>query len=145
MHINQITYTLQVQFRSQCWSPILDSKLFFPNGKRLPLFVTSSVTLMIFKIHLQYFAIVSQELTDEWTSRKPSKCLPLCAKIKCTMSFKIQFIFLKVYFKLEEILVSVHSWKIMGLGPSSPLFFRNGQILGLSPVHSHRNSVTIYR
>ena len=32
-------------FRSQPRSPILDSKLFFSNGKRLPLFVTSSELL----------------------------------------------------------------------------------------------------
>ena len=42
-----------------------------------------------------------------------------------------------VDFKLENVLVSLHSLKTMGLGPfgaSAPLFFRNGELLGHSPI-----------
>ena len=42
-----------------------------------------------------------------------------------------------VDFKLENILVSLHSLKTMGLGPfgaSAPLFLRNGELLGHSPM-----------
>ena len=59
-------------------------------------------------------------------------------QIKSTVTIKITFIFDEVYFKSEKVRVSVHSWKIMGLGlfrASSPLFFRNGQILRLSPIN----------
>ena len=41
-------------------------------------------------------------------------------------------------FKLENVLVSLHSLKTMGLGPfgaSTPLFLRNGELLGHSPIH----------
>jgi hypothetical protein len=40
-----------------------------------------------------------------------------------------------VDFKLENVLVSLHSLKTMGLGPfgaSAPLFLRNGELLGQS-------------
>ena len=40
-------------------------------------------------------------------------------------------------FKLENILVSLHSLKTMGLGTfgaSAPLFLRNGDLLGHSPI-----------
>ena len=43
-----------------------------------------------------------------------------------------------VDFKLENVLVSLHSLKTMGLGPfgaSAPLFLRNGESLGHSPIH----------
>ena len=42
-----------------------------------------------------------------------------------------------VHFKLENVLVSPHSIKTMGLGPfraSAPLFLRNGELLGHSPI-----------
>jgi hypothetical protein len=42
-----------------------------------------------------------------------------------------------VDFKLENVLVSLHSLKAMGLGPfgsSAPLFLRNGELLGHSPI-----------
>jgi hypothetical protein len=42
-----------------------------------------------------------------------------------------------VDFKLENVLVSRHSLKTMGLGPfgaSVPLFLRNGELLGHSPI-----------
>jgi hypothetical protein len=42
-----------------------------------------------------------------------------------------------VDFKLENVLVSLHSLKTMGLGPfgaSAPLLFRNGELLGHSPI-----------
>ena len=40
-----------------------------------------------------------------------------------------------VDFKLENVLVSLHSSKTMGLfGASAPLFFRNGELLGHSPM-----------
>jgi hypothetical protein len=42
-----------------------------------------------------------------------------------------------VDFKLENVLVSLHSLKPMGLGPfgaSAPLFLRNGELLGHSPI-----------
>ena len=42
-----------------------------------------------------------------------------------------------VDFKLENVLVSLHSLKIMDLGPfgaSAPLFLRNGELLGHSPI-----------
>jgi hypothetical protein len=42
-----------------------------------------------------------------------------------------------VDFKLENVLVSLHSLKTMGLGPfgtSAPLFLRNGELLGHSPI-----------
>ena len=44
-----------------------------------------------------------------------------------------------VDFKLENVLVSLHSLKTMGLGPfgaSVPLFLRNGELLGHSPIHN---------
>jgi hypothetical protein len=43
-----------------------------------------------------------------------------------------------VDFKLENVLVSIHSLKPMGLGTfgaSAPLFLRNGELLGHSPMH----------
>ena len=46
-----------------------------------------------------------------------------------------------------KVLVSVHSRKIMGLGPfgpSSPLFFGIGQILGLSPIREIHYFVTLF-
>jgi hypothetical protein len=47
-----------------------------------------------------------------------------------------------VDFKLENVLVSLHSLKTMGLGPfgaSAPLFLRNGELLGHSPIRKqHR-------
>ena len=42
-----------------------------------------------------------------------------------------------VDFNLESVLVSLHSLKTMGLGPfwaSAPLFLRNGELLGHSPI-----------
>jgi hypothetical protein len=42
-----------------------------------------------------------------------------------------------VDFKLENVLVSLHSLKTMGLAPfgaSAPLFLRNGELLGHSPI-----------
>ena len=42
-----------------------------------------------------------------------------------------------VDFKLENVLVSLHSLKTMGLAPfgaSVPLFLRNGELLGHSPI-----------
>ena len=44
-----------------------------------------------------------------------------------------------VDFKLENVLVSLHSLKIMGLvpfGASAPLFLRNGELLEHSPIHN---------
>jgi hypothetical protein len=44
-----------------------------------------------------------------------------------------------VDFKLENVLVSLHFLKTMGLGPfgaSAPLFLRNGELLGHSPIHN---------
>jgi hypothetical protein len=44
-----------------------------------------------------------------------------------------------VDFKLENVLVSLHSLKTMGLAPfgaSTPLFLRNGELLGHSPIHN---------
>ena len=44
-----------------------------------------------------------------------------------------------VDFKLENVLVSLHSLKTMGLGPfgaSAPLFLRNGELLGHSPIRN---------
>ena len=41
-------------------------------------------------------------------------------------------------FKLENVFVSLHSIKTMGFGPfgaSAPLFLRNGELLGHSPIH----------
>ena len=41
--------------------------------------------------------------------------------------------------KLENVLVSLHSLKTMGLahfGASAPLFLRNGELLGHSPIHN---------
>ena len=47
-----------------------------------------------------------------------------------------------VDFKLENVLVSLHSFNTMGFGPfgaSAPLFIRNGELLGHSPIRkSHR-------
>ena len=43
----------------------------------------------------------------------------------------------RVDFKLENVLVSLHSLKTMGLSPfgtSAPLFLRNGELLGHSPI-----------
>jgi hypothetical protein len=50
-------------------------------------------------------------------------------------SYKVQW----VDFKLENVLVSLHSLKTMGLGPfvaSVPLSLRNGELLGHSPIHN---------
>ena len=44
-----------------------------------------------------------------------------------------------VDFKLENVLVSLHSLKTMGLcsfGASAPLFLRNGELLGHSPIRN---------
>ena len=41
-----------------------------------------------------------------------------------------------VDFKLENVLVSLHSLKTMGLGASAPLFLRNAELLGHSPIHN---------
>ena len=44
-----------------------------------------------------------------------------------------------VDFKLENVLVSLHTLKTMGLGPfgaSAPLFLRNGELLRHSPIHN---------
>jgi hypothetical protein len=44
-----------------------------------------------------------------------------------------------VDFKLENVLVSLHSLKTMGFGPfgaSAPLFLRNGELLGHSPIRN---------
>ena len=41
-----------------------------------------------------------------------------------------------VDFKLENVLVSFHSLKTMGLGASASLFIRNGELLGHSPIHN---------
>jgi hypothetical protein len=44
-----------------------------------------------------------------------------------------------VDFKLENVLVSLHSLKTMGLAPfgaSAPLFLRNGELLGHSPIQN---------
>ena len=44
-------------------------------------------------------------------------------------------------FKLENVLLSLHSLKTMGLGPfgiSAPLFLRNGELLGHSPIHNFK-------
>jgi hypothetical protein len=44
-----------------------------------------------------------------------------------------------VDFNLENVLVSLHSLKTMGLGPfgaSAPLCLRNGELLGHSPMHN---------
>ena len=50
-------------------------------------------------------------------------------------------------FKLENVLVSLHSLKTMGLGPfgaSAPLFLRNGELLGHSPIRNvQKASLTI--
>ena len=46
-----------------------------------------------------------------------------------------------VGFKLENVLVSLHSLKTMGLGSfgaSVPLFLRNGELLGHSPIRRVR-------
>jgi hypothetical protein len=47
-----------------------------------------------------------------------------------------------VDFKLENVLVSLHSLKTMGLAPfgaSVPLFLRNGELLGHSPIRNYQN------
>ena len=47
-------------------------------------------------------------------------------------------------FKLENVLVSLHSLKTMGLAPfgaTAPLFLRNGELLGHSPIHKTRHRV----
>jgi hypothetical protein len=44
-----------------------------------------------------------------------------------------------VDFKLENVLVSLHFLKTMGLDPfgaSAPLCLRNGELLGHSPIHN---------
>ena len=51
-----------------------------------------------------------------------------------------------VDFKLENVLVSLHSLKTMDLGPfgaSAPLFLRNGEIRGHSPIlNNHSGSLS---
>jgi hypothetical protein len=47
-----------------------------------------------------------------------------------------------VDFKLENVLVSLHSLKTMGLGPfgaSTPLYLRNGELLEHSPIRLFAN------
>ena len=44
-----------------------------------------------------------------------------------------------VDFKLENVLVSLHSLKTMGRGPfgaAAPLYLRNGELLGHSPIRN---------
>ena len=43
-----------------------------------------------------------------------------------------------VDFMLENVLVSLHSLKTMGFGASAPLFLRNGELLGHSPMLNTR-------
>ena len=53
-----------------------------------------------------------------------------------------------VDFKLENVLVSLHSLKTMGLGPfvaSAPLFLRNGELLGHSPIHNDQEKKTLVK
>jgi hypothetical protein len=48
-----------------------------------------------------------------------------------------------VDFKLENVLVSLHSLKTMGLGPfgaSAPLFLMNRELLGHSSIHNNNNN-----
>jgi hypothetical protein len=47
-----------------------------------------------------------------------------------------------VDFKLENVLVSLHSLKTMGLGPSAPLFLRNGELLGHSPIRNYIEEIS---
>jgi hypothetical protein len=47
-----------------------------------------------------------------------------------------------VDFKLENVLVSLHSLKTMGLGPSAPLFLRNGELLGHSPIRNYIEDIS---
>ena len=52
-----------------------------------------------------------------------------------------------VDFKLENVLVSLHSLKTMGLGPfgpSAPLFLRHGELRGHSPIRIVCNYLTIH-
>ena len=52
-----------------------------------------------------------------------------------------------VDFKMENVLVSLHSLKTMGIGPfgaSTPLFSRNGELLGYSPIHYKGYVVSTY-
>ena len=54
----------------------------------------------------------------------------------------------RVDFKLENVLVSLHSLKTMGLGPfgaSAPLFLKNGELLGHSPMHTLTRDIFILR
>jgi hypothetical protein len=56
-------------------------------------------------------------------------------RLKINKINKVQW----VDFKLENVLVSLHSLKTMGIGPegaSAPLFVRNGELLGHSPIHN---------
>jgi hypothetical protein len=46
-----------------------------------------------------------------------------------------------VDFKLENVLVSLHSLKTMG---SAPLFLRNGELLGHSPVRNGELLFSLY-
>ena len=51
-------------------------------------------------------------------------------------------------FKLEKVLVSLHSLKTMGLSPlgaSAPLFLRNGEVLGHSPIHNANYTKEIFQ
>ena len=51
-----------------------------------------------------------------------------------------------VDFKLENVIVSLHSFKTMGLRPfgaSAPLFLRNGELLGHSPIPSDRKTFEV--
>jgi hypothetical protein len=50
-----------------------------------------------------------------------------------------------VDFKLENVLVSLHSLKTMGLGTfgaSTPLSLRNGELLGHSPIQKKKHALT---
>ena len=52
-----------------------------------------------------------------------------------------------VDFKLENVFVSLHSLKTMGLDPfgaSAPLFLRNGELFGHSPIHKGSISKQFY-
>jgi hypothetical protein len=57
-----------------------------------------------------------------------------CTRLIINQINKVQW----VDFKLENVLVSLHSLKTMGLGPfgaSAQSFLRNGELLGHSPIH----------
>ena len=111
-----------------------------------------NVLFIALKIHLWCKSIVKTIITNQSINQSKLsiifKELSYCSL--CTLDTIYRLFFVTrliinkinkvqwVDFKLENVLVSRHSLKIMGFGPFgalAPLFLRNAELLGHSPIH----------